>query len=254
MGREGKVASPALRGNANPRLLRHKLVFTTLRKHEKTESSQNCIPAGRRAGLWSRADSPPRAPPGGPGRRPARAHRARPVPAPRAQISASTWQSAGHARVSPAVARRPARRGHPGPGRRSRPPGRAAGGGGLHPGRMRAYQTGTSPQPGGCTSLTPGRRPAGGPVSQVLAVAGGRPAGWAASHIRGMPPGGAQRAGGRRGHDLAGRGGEPAQRCGDGGGGGARVGRAGDGPPDHQQVGAGPQRLLRRGRPGLVVG
>jgi hypothetical protein len=59
MGREGKVASPALRGNANPRLLRHKLVFTTLRKYVTTQSSQNCIPAGRRAGLWSRADFPP---------------------------------------------------------------------------------------------------------------------------------------------------------------------------------------------------
>ena len=35
MGREGKVASPALRGNANPRLLRHKLVYTTLSKRSE---------------------------------------------------------------------------------------------------------------------------------------------------------------------------------------------------------------------------
>ena len=66
MGREGKVASPALRGNANPRLLRHKLSYTTLSKHLNTLSSQNCIPAGRRRGLWSRADSPPRPSPGSP--------------------------------------------------------------------------------------------------------------------------------------------------------------------------------------------
>ena len=254
MGREGKVASPALRGNANPRLLRHKLVFTTLRKQEKTQSSQNCIPAGRRAGLWSRADSPPRAPPNGPGRRPTRAHRARPVPAPRGQTDASTWQPAGHARVSPAVARRPARRA-PGAGAPVTPgrPGGERRRASIR-GRMRAYQTGTSPQPGGCTSLTPGRPARGRARPPGLGRRGGRPAGWAASHIRGMPPGGAQRAEGRRGHALAGRGGEPAQRGGDGGGGGSGVGRAGDGPPDHQQVGPGPKRLFRRGRPGLVVG
>ena len=162
MGREGKVASPALRGNANPRLLRHKLVYTTLSKWPNTQSNQNCIPAGRRRGPRRRADSPPRPssgrPPGAP-YGPAGRGRPRRLPW---QLSVSAWQRAGHARVN-----RP-RRGRA--GATGRPGGRAGAPGAkapaaptrtgqraspAHPRGMRAYQTGTSPQPGGCTSLTP---------------------------------------------------------------------------------------------------
>jgi hypothetical protein len=66
MGREGKVASPALLGNVNPRLLRHKLVYTTLSKRPNTQGDQNCIPAGRRGGPCRRADFSARPPPGPP--------------------------------------------------------------------------------------------------------------------------------------------------------------------------------------------
>lgn len=50
MGRLGKVASPALSGNVNPRLMRHKSTDTTLRKGLNTDSSQTApSPAGLRS-------------------------------------------------------------------------------------------------------------------------------------------------------------------------------------------------------------
>jgi hypothetical protein len=56
MGRLGKVASPALRGNGNPRLMRHKLTDTTFRNRPNTFSSQNASsPVGAAAALAAAA-------------------------------------------------------------------------------------------------------------------------------------------------------------------------------------------------------
>jgi hypothetical protein len=62
MGRLGKVASPALCGNANPRLIRHKLAYTTLCKGSDTERSRNrcsCGSAGRSAAVGRFRRRPP---------------------------------------------------------------------------------------------------------------------------------------------------------------------------------------------------
>jgi hypothetical protein len=101
MGRLGKVASPALCGNANQRLMRHKLADTTLCERSDTESSRKLRSCGS-------------------ARRPAAV---RAVPAPTAHFrpnrpffvargmqtrraaprytSATRWQSAGNACVKP---------------------------------------------------------------------------------------------------------------------------------------------------------
>jgi hypothetical protein len=76
-----------------------------------------------------------------------------------------------------------------------------------------------------------------------------------AQHGRdGFAPAASPRAGLSRGRESAGGESQPAQGRGDSRGSGTGIGGAGDGPPDHQQIGAGPQRLLGGGRPGLVVG
>jgi hypothetical protein len=101
MGRLGKVASPALCGNANQRLMRHNLADTTLCKRSDTESSRklrSCGSARRPAAV--RAVPAPAA-----HFRPNRpffaAHRmqTRRV-APRC-TSATRWQCAGNACVKP---------------------------------------------------------------------------------------------------------------------------------------------------------
>jgi hypothetical protein len=58
MGRLGKVASPALSGNANPRLMRHKLADTTFRSRPNTDSSQTASPPVGAAACGGGADSP----------------------------------------------------------------------------------------------------------------------------------------------------------------------------------------------------
>jgi hypothetical protein len=192
MGREGKVASPALRGNANPRLMRHKSIFTTLSKQTDTHRSRYCILAGRRRGPRRRAHSrpwpSPGSPPGAPSG-PAGRHRPGRLPG---RVSVSTSQCAGHSDVNPQRARAArreaaamAREGAPrdgAPDARARTGRRALPG---HPRGMRAYQTGTSPQPTGCTSLTAGAPPRPGGPSRERERAGAAARRWRRPRRRG---------------------------------------------------------------------
>ena len=261
MGRLGKVASPAHSGNANPRLMRHKLADTTFRSCPNTDSSQTASPPVGAAACGSGADSPaPRSPAAGPapvpgafGRRPRRRGRGRISGC----SSVKARQSASHINVK----------------RERRAPGRARAQraslqAGPHPesqaglpapGRQRAGRL-TGPQHGtahprdgfaGAASHQPTRPPARG------ARHGARDRfARAASHQPAPPGPPARRGPGTASPPAASSrsGSKPAQRRGDSRGGGTGIGGAGDGPPDHQQVGAGPQRLLGGGRPGLVVG
>ncbi len=259
MGRLGKVASPAHSGNANPRLMRHKLADTTFRSCPNTDSSQTASPPVGAAACGSGADSPaPRSPAAGPapvpgafGRRPRRRGRGRISGC----SSVKARQSASHMNVkrerrAPGRARAQRASLQAGPTRKAKrgfPP-RAGSAGG----RLTGPQHGTAhPRDGFAGAASPPAHPAARPGRPPRArdrfarAASHRPTRPPARHGPGTasPPAASSRSGSK-----------PAQGRGDSRGGGTGIGGAGDGPPDHQQVGAGPQRLLGGGRPGLVVG
>jgi hypothetical protein len=209
MGREGKVASPALRGNVNPRLLRHKLVYTTLSSQPSTQSRQNCIPAGRRRGPQRRPRSPPRLPSGSrpalvPGPRGAAGPAASPARGKCKQIARRwSWRrklTAARAgrRVGALTDGAPDARAQTG---RCPPPGRPLG--------MRAYQTGMSPQPAGCTSLTAAACPVPAGPGRALTIFWQSPAAAGEMgrqpHAAGRPPVDAQQAEDRRAWPSPGR-------------------------------------------------
>ena len=311
MGRLGKVASPAHSGNANPRLMRHKLADTTFRSCPNTDSSQTASPPVGAAACGSGADSPaPRSPAAGPAPVPG-AFGPGPATGPgriSGYTSVKARQSASHINVkrerrAPGCARaqRASLQAGP-PGKPSGPPARAG-----PPGRLTGPQHGTAhprdgfageashrPHPAARPRRPPRARdrfaraashqpappgrppeaPAAGPDRFARAASHqpappGRPpeapaAGPGPFRPSGFTPAGATRPparGARRGPGTVSppaassrSGSKPAQGRGDSRGGGTGIGGAGDGPPDHQQVGAGPQRLLGGGRPGLVVG
>jgi len=101
MGRLGKVASPALCGNANQRLMRHKLADTTLCKRSDTESSRKLRSCGSARRPTAVRAVPAPAAHFRPNRPFFAAHRmqTRRV-APRC-TSATRWQCAGNACVKP---------------------------------------------------------------------------------------------------------------------------------------------------------